>query len=70
MSAEIAVYAILMVVMVAPMVVLHELGHFAVARLCGIHVERFDLGAGPRVFRREGQDGTTYAVCAIPVGAF
>ena len=67
---DIAVYAVLLVGMLAPLVLLHEFGHFAAARLSGLHVERFELGAGPRLFVREGASGTRYAICALPVGAF
>ncbi len=32
------------------MVVVHEFGHFAVAKLCGVRVEAFSVGFGPRLF--------------------
>ena len=67
---DIVIYAVLFVAMVSPLVLLHEFGHFAAARLSGLHVERFDIGAGPRLFRRTGATGTEYAICALPVGAF
>ena len=33
------------------LVVFHELGHFSVARACGVRVLRFSFGMGPRLFR-------------------
>lgn len=50
-------------------VVLHEFGHFIVAKLFGIRVETFSVGFGPRLFgRRWGH--TDYRVSAIPLGGY
>lgn len=48
---------------------MHELGHFIVARLCGVGVEKFSLGFGPRlVGRKIGR--TDYRISAIPLGGY
>src|SRR6266436_8944778 len=50
-------------------VVLHEFGHFIVAKLFKIRVETFSVGFGPRLFgKRWGQ--TDYRVSAIPLGGY
>ena len=50
-------------------VVLHEFGHFAVAKLFKIRVETFSVGFGPRLFGKKwGQ--TDYRVSAIPLGGY
>ena len=50
-------------------VVLHEFGHFAVAKLLKIRVETFSVGFGPRIFGRRW--GTTdYRLSAIPLGGY
>lgn len=50
-------------------VVLHEFGHFIVAKLFGIRVETFSVGFGPRLFgRRWGH--TDYRISAIPLGGY
>src|SRR3954463_15831207 len=50
-------------------VVLHEFGHFIVAKLLKIRVETFSVGFGPRLFGRKW--GTTdYRVSAIPLGGY
>lgn len=59
--AAIAVLAILIVV--------HELGHFAAARLQGIHVNRFSIGFGPVLLKYQGEQ-TEYALRAFPLGGF
>lgn len=50
-------------------VVLHEFGHFIVAKLFGIRVETFSVGFGPRLFGRKWGD-TDYRVSAIPLGGY
>ena len=50
-------------------VILHEFGHFIVAKLFKIRVETFSVGFGPRLFG--GKYGTTdYRVSAIPLGGY
>lgn len=47
----------------------HELGHYIAARLCGVRVETFSLGFGPRLFGwRKGP--TVYQVALIPLGGY
>jgi regulator of sigma E protease len=47
----------------------HELGHFLAARRCGVRVETFSLGFGPRVFGwKRGE--TTYQLALVPLGGF
>jgi regulator of sigma E protease len=50
-------------------VVLHEFGHFIVAKLLGIRVETFSVGFGPRIWGRKW--GTTdYRLSAVPLGGY
>ncbi len=48
---------------------IHELGHFAVAKWCGVRVERFSIGFGP-VLWRITRGETEYALSAIPFGGY
>ncbi len=50
-------------------VVLHEFGHFIVAKLFGIRVETFSVGFGPRLFGKKWGH-TDYRVSAIPLGGY
>jgi regulator of sigma E protease len=53
------------------LVVFHELGHFLVARWCGVKVLRFSVGFGRVVWsRRWGAEATEWAVSAIPLGGY
>jgi regulator of sigma E protease len=47
----------------------HELGHFAVAKWCDVHVERFSIGFGPILWARKWGE-TEYALSAIPFGGY
>jgi regulator of sigma E protease len=53
------------------LVVIHELGHYAIARLVGVKVLRFSVGFGRIVWsRRLGRDRTEWALSAIPLGGY
>ncbi|HXV06940.1 MAG TPA: RIP metalloprotease RseP [Burkholderiales bacterium] len=53
------------------LIVVHELGHYMVARWCGVKVLRFSVGFGtPLWLRRFGPDQTEWVVAAFPMGGF
>ena len=58
------------VVALGILIAVHEAGHFIVARMCGVYVERFALGFGPRLFSFHDSKGTEYALCAVPLGGY
>jgi regulator of sigma E protease len=65
-----AVYLIVGVVLVlGVMVLVHEWGHFIVARLCGVRVDVFSIGFGPRLFGWK-KGPTDYRVSALPLGGY
>jgi regulator of sigma E protease len=51
------------------MVLIHELGHFIVAKLCGVRVETFSIGFGPRLFGFRHGD-TDYRISILPLGGY
>ncbi len=51
------------------LIVVHELGHFAAARLQGIYANRFSIGFGPVLWKYQGSQ-TEYALRAFPLGGF
>ena len=54
-----------------PLIIFHELGHYTVARLCGVKVLRFSVGMGKVVWSRKfGPDQTEWAVSALPLGGY
>ena len=57
------------IIVLGILVLFHELGHFLVARLFGVGVEKFSIGFGPKIFgKRIGN--TDYNISAIPLGGF
>ncbi len=50
-------------------IAIHEFGHFAVAKLCGIQVNEFSIGMGPVLWKKT-RKGTQYSLRALPVGGF
>ena len=53
------------------LIVIHELGHFLVARWCGVKVLRFSVGFGRPLWRREsGADRTEWVIAAFPLGGY
>ncbi len=52
------------------LITFHELGHYWVARLCGVRVLRFSVGFGRVLLRRTDRHGTEWALSAIPLGGY
>ena len=67
MSFIITILAALLVF--SAVIAIHEFGHFAVAKLCGIQVNEFSIGMGP-VLWKKNRKGTQYSLRALPVGGF
>ena len=57
------------VVVIGLLILIHELGHFLVARWVGVGVERFSIGFGPVLLRWRGRE-TEYCLSAIPMGGY
>ena len=48
----------------------HELGHFLIARLCGVRVLTFSVGFGPEIVGFNDRHGTRWKISAIPLGGY
>lgn len=57
------------VLVIGILILIHELGHFFVARWAGVGVERFSIGFGPVLVRWRGPE-TEYCLSAIPMGGY
>jgi regulator of sigma E protease len=62
-------YLLPFLLLLGVLIFFHELGHFAVAKWCGVKVEKFSLGFGPALLQRRVGE-TTYAISALPLGGF
>lgn len=58
------------IVLITVVVFFHELGHFWVARRCGVRVEVFSVGFGPELFGFTDRHGTRWRVSALPLGGY
>jgi regulator of sigma E protease len=52
------------------LVFFHELGHFSVARIYGVKIDRFSIGFGPSLWSRIDKKGTEWRLAAIPLGGY
>lgn len=58
------------VVALGVLIVIHEYGHYWVARRCGVRVLRFSVGFGKVLLQRTDKHGTEWALSAIPLGGY
>lgn len=63
-------YAVPFLVALTVIVFIHELGHFLVARWCGVDVEAFSIGFGREIFGWHDRHGTRWKVAWIPLGGY
>lgn len=68
--ANLAAYIIPFVVVLTIIVFVHELGHYWVARRCGVRVEVFSIGFGRELFGWNDRNGTRWKISAIPLGGY
>lgn len=57
-------------IVLTPIILVHELGHFIAARLSNIRVDEFGLGFPPRALKLAERNGTIYSLNWIPLGGF
>ena len=63
-------YIIFGILMFGVLIFIHELGHFLVAKKCGVGIYEFAIGMGPKIFSLNGKDGVTYSIRLFPIGGF
>ena len=57
------------VILLGFLILIHELGHFLVAKLCKVKVNEFAIGFGPTIWKKQGKE-TKYALRLIPLRWF
>ena len=58
------------IIVVVGLILLHELGHYTVARMFGLIPKAFSVGMGPELAAVEDSKGTRWKFCAIPIGGY
>ena len=61
--------AIKIIFLLGFLILIHELGHFLVAKLCKVKVNEFAIGFGPLIWKKQGKE-TKYAIRLLPLGGF
>ena len=62
-------YIILAIIAFGVLIISHELGHFLVAKACGVKVNEFAIGMGPKLLGKQGKE-TLYSLRAFPIGGY
>lgn len=68
--AGIGDYAVPFLIILTLLVFVHEMGHYLVARWCGVRVEVFSIGFGPELFGWVDRAGTRWKFSVIPLGGY
>ena len=63
-------YVLPFLIVLTPLVFVHELGHYLVARMCGVRVEVFSIGFGREIFGWNDRAGTRWKFALIPFGGY
>ena len=63
-------YLLAFAVLLGVLVTIHEFGHFIVARMCNVYVQRFSIGMGPVFYKKYDKYGTEFALSAVPLGGY
>lgn len=64
-----AISIIIAILIFSIIIAIHEFGHFAVAKLCGVKVNEFSIGMGPCLLKKKKGD-TQYSLRALPIGGY
>ncbi|MCL5975182.1 MAG: RIP metalloprotease RseP [Gammaproteobacteria bacterium] len=61
---------IFFIIALSLLVVIHEFGHYWVARRCGVKVLRFSVGFGQKLWSKQLKNGTEFVIAALPLGGY
>jgi regulator of sigma E protease len=62
---------VMFLVIITLLVFVHEMGHYLIARRCGVRVETFSIGFGPEIYGWTGKEsGTRWRISALPLGGY
>ena len=63
-------YIVPFLLMITPIIFFHELGHFLVARACGVRIDTFSIGFGPAITSWHDRYGTRWKIAWVPLGGY
>jgi regulator of sigma E protease len=70
LGSDVLHYLVPFVFVLSIVVFFHELGHFLVARLCGVRILAFSIGFGPEIVGFYDRHGTRWKIAVIPLGGY
>src|ERR1700756_6032790 len=70
LGGGVAGYVVPFLFVLSLVVFFHELGHFLVARWCGVRIVAFSIGFGPEIVGFNDRYGTRWKLAAIPLGGY
>ena len=60
-------YIVIAIIMFGVLIAIHEFGHFATAKACGVRVDEFSIGMGPAIIKKQRGE-TLYSLRILPIG--
>lgn len=63
-------YIVLSLVILLLMVLIHEAGHYTMAKLLGFTVDEFSIGFGPKIFQKRRKNGELFSLRMLPLGGY
>ncbi|MEO1103752.1 MAG: RIP metalloprotease RseP, partial [Pseudomonadota bacterium] len=70
LGANAAGYILPFLFVLGIIIFVHEMGHFLVARWCGVAVDAFSIGFGPEILGRTDKHGTRWKLSVVPLGGY
>ncbi len=70
LGGDVVAYVVPFLFVLSLVVFFHELGHFLIARWCGVRILVFSIGFGPELFGFHDRYGTRWKISAIPLGGY
>ncbi len=70
LGLSVITYTLPYIAVLAVVIFVHEMGHFLVARWCGVRVLTFSMGFGPELWHRFDKHGTRWRIAAVPLGGY
>lgn len=65
------IFSLIVYILVLGVIILvHEFGHFIIAKKSGVFIYEFSIGMGPVIYSHKGRDGVNYNIRALPLGGF
>jgi regulator of sigma E protease len=63
-------YILSFILTISIIVFIHELGHYVVARLCGVNIDEFSIGFGKILYSKVLKNGEKWKICLLPFGGY